>query len=702
MSRWQKRARVIIAIVGLAVLALVLLTVRRRPPAAVEQAAPVLDPKAVTESTGGRILLVKGTESPGFVDFKHSLGYADGTAKLIEPCATVNRSDRQTRICAREANIGAERAHMTMTGDVRLSAQDGLTAQTGEATYNQSEGIVRAKGKVTFSKGAMSGSAVGMTYDDQRDLLTLLRQVHVRIKPGEEGGAGEIQAGRAEYARGEHYMRFEGNVRMVRNARHISAETALVRLAGDDERIEGLELRGKARIETKGATGVSQTMAARDMNLSIGPDGEVLERAVLVGKGSIEDAGAAARARRISAEMLDLTFHDTGDIAAIAAREDVELTLPAQGNAPFREITATRMDGTGAEGGGLNAARFAGGVVFRERGNDKAERVARSQTLEIVMQPSSGEIEDARFAGGARVQNGALRTSSAEARYEVQKGVFALTGRQGQNDPRVEDERLTVEATRIDITLEGPLMEAQGNVRSVIRPASTSKSKSPAAGRDRTVPGMLEDDQPAYVTAAALDYDGTKSLATYRGDSRLWQGDTTIQGATIVIDEQSGDLIVRESVRTSFVLEERDEKTGEMRKVPSRASSKDMHYENGARRATYRTNAQMTGPQGEMDADRIVLYFVEGGGSLDRAEAYTSVRLRGEKRSAAGDELTYFAEDGRYLMTGAPVRSVEECRETTCKTLTFWRSTDRIVCDGNEENRTLTKSVGTCTEPRTK
>jgi hypothetical protein len=46
-------------------------------------------------------------------------------------------------------------------------------------------------------------------------------------------------------------------------------------------------------------------------------------------------------------------------------------------------------------------------------------------------------------------------------------------------------------------------------------------------------------------------------------------------------------------------------------------------------------------------------------------------------------------------MTGAPVRVVEpNCRETTGKTLTFWRSTDRILVDGNEEVRTLSKSSG--------
>ena len=43
-------------------------------------------------------------------------------------------------------------------------------------------------------------------------------------------------------------------------------------------------------------------------------------------------------------------------------------------------------------------------------------------------------------------------------------------------------------------------------------------------------------------------------------------------------------------------------------------------------------------------------------------------------------------------MTGAPVTIVDECgRETTGRTLTFFKATDRIVVDGNEQIRTQTK-----------
>jgi lipopolysaccharide export system protein LptA len=85
-------------------------------------------------------------------------------------------------------------------------------------------------------------------------------------------------------------------------------------------------------------------------------------------------------------------------------------------------------------------------------------------------------------------------------------------------------------------------------------------------------------------------------------------------------------------------------------------------------------------------------------------EAYDTVLLQvaratGERLRATGDRLTYYAEDERYVMTGsaiAPVCVVDPNRASTGKTLVFYRSTDKVLVDGNEETRTQTKSGGAC------
>jgi hypothetical protein len=69
-------------------------------------------------------------------------------------------------------------------------------------------------------------------------------------------------------------------------------------------------------------------------------------------------------------------------------------------------------------------------------------------------------------------------------------------------------------------------------------------------------------------------------------------------------------------------------------------------------------------------------------------EGYTRVTLKLDTRTVVGARLTYYASDERYVMSAA-VRLREDhgpadvrrpvrwsCRETTGRTLTFYKSTD--------------------------
>ena len=53
-------------------------------------------------------------------------------------------------------------------------------------------------------------------------------------------------------------------------------------------------------------------------------------------------------------------------------------------------------------------------------------------------------------------------------------------------------------------------------------------------------------------------------------------------------------------------------------------------------------------------------------------------------------------------MTGVatvPVKIVEECRETTGRTVTFFKTGERIIVDGEEQIRTQSKRGGPCPAP---
>ena len=297
-------------------------------------------------------------------------------------------------------------------------------------------------------------------------------------------------------------------------------------------------------------------------------------------------------------------------------------------------------------------------------------------------------LEDAKFAHAVKFEEGKLAALAAAGRYDVDKGTLELSGSEpGAPAPHVITDQITVDAQKIDVTLDGPKVKAAGTVKSVLKPTRTGK-----------MPSMLKQDQPVNVLAANLDYDGTASRGTYTGDARLFQGDTSVKAETIAIDDKHGDLSASGSVTSTTMLEQQDkERKRKKERVRSIASAKEMKYEEGERRLTYTGDAHLVNPDGDMTAAKIELYLKPSGDELDRAEAYDDVTLREQERKTTGSRMTYTADDERYVITGVPVKIVDECsRETIGRTLTFLKATDSIVVDGNQQIRTQTKGGGKC------
>src|SRR5262249_14739457 len=154
--------------------------------------------------------------------------------------------------------------------------------------------------------------------------------------------------------------------------------------------------------------------------------------------------------------------------------------------------------------------------------------------------------------------------------------------------PHVVNDQLSADATRMDITLEGPLVTATGAVKSVLQPV-------PSGRKDVKRPSMLKADQSVNVTADAPHYDGTISTATYSSAALLWQDDTSIKGAEISIEDKTGNMTAGGTVTTSTMLEQtgKDKKTERVRSI---GTGKDFIYEEGLRRAKYLRDAHMSGP----------------------------------------------------------------------------------------------------------
>ncbi len=729
---WQKRARIGVAVFGIACAGVVYTALgQRRAPAPVT-AVRRLDPKALLESTAGLLKQVRGVKEDFKITFDRQLTYENGRSKLFGVHVERKGGDRDFHVSADEAEAGDNQRVLQLSGNTKLTASDGFTLATDRAVFNRDEEVVRSEGKVTFGKARMSGYGSGTTYNQRADVLSIAKDAHVEIHDEQNRLVLDFNAGAATLDRMQDLLTLDGTVHVVRDQQTIEADHAVAHMDSEDQYITLLELRGNARVQ--GTGGSLDAMSARDMDLHYTADGKTLERVVLTGGAGIALTGDhGAPGRTITGDSVDLQLAEDGSLTHVTAMDPmvVRLTLPASEGTPARRIQARTLDGTGAPGKGLTNARFTDAVEFREdaqKGGNGA-RTVRARTLDTTLTDAS--VGDAVFTGSVRFEEQGLTAGAAELRYRPDAGVLQLNGADAGGGPRVEDDQITVNAQAITLTLQGRRMTATTAVKTTLRPhkEAAPSSAGSASSEDATrLPGLLKQDEPANVNAEQLQYDGAAGRAQYTGGATLWQGETSIRADGITIDQQSGDMVATGSAVARLALDT-GESVGQASEIryedarrmityapapakarqeatPQTASAKDAEKGGSTRSpaAAQASQPHLSGPQGDLRADRIELFLAQGEGRLDHLEAYGNVTMAVDpgtstRRTATGGRLTYRAATEQYDITGtasAPVKVVESCREITGKTLTFYKSADRITVDGNDEIRTQTKSSGPC------
>ncbi len=702
--RWQRWARLVLALIGLAVLAAVVVTLTRRriapppPPAAVRT-----DPNAVVESTSGRAFRFNRAHEDIRVEYERQLTYADGSTKLITAkVVTEDRGDgRSFTLTGDEGQVGKDEAIVSLTGHIRLVEADGFTAETDSATYDKRDDMVRALGDIQFHHDRLSGSGHGMVYDKNTDVLTILERPITHMAPNADGkGGAEITAGHAIFTRMDHVVAFERGVHVTRAGQVIEAGSAIVYLSDDDKRITVLELHGNATIAgTPGAAGSLQGISGKDVTLEYADDGQAIEHAIMAGGAVVRLSGGAGKpGREISANGLDVRFAPDGATPdELVARGNVRLTLPADQGLATRTVTAALLTASGDPDDparGLTQAQFSTNVEYREK-SATVDRAARAQRLDVGLKPGISAFDSAVFTHDARFDDARVSGTAAIVKYLADEGAIGLSGTEvGSPRPHVFNDQIAVDADSVDVTLAGPVLTAMGDVKSVLQPP-----KKKSATDTARLPSMLKQDQAVTVTSDTLKFDGGANKAVYDGHAVLWQMDTSIKAHSIAIDSTSGDLSASGEVLTTTMLDQTD-KDKKKERVRSTATSDNFTYDDKARKASYTGGVHFSQAENDLAAETVELFLKPGGSEVDHAQASdgrNKLTLREQGRVTTGSDMTYSAADERYDVTGAPVSIADQCgRVTNGRTLTFRKATDTIQIDGNRRVRTQTKNGSKC------
>lgn len=699
VTLWQRRARVGVAIFGVAVALVVYVAMRPRdvaPAASIER----LDPDAILETSTGLFQQVRGEQRDLEIAAARTLMYRDGSTKQFDVRIGVyGRTGRDFVITAREAHSARTHRDLQLVGDVTLTASDGFELATAHGSFSQDDGIVRAPESVVFGKGLMSGSGAGMSYFERQDLLRFEHGATVRTAHDDGRPLMQFTAAVATLDRARDLLTLEGQVEVLRDGQRFHADQVVARLSEDESVVTFVELRGRARVA--GGDGSLDAMAAEHIDLDYGATGERLERVMLQGNAGIVLGEQGTAGQRLSGQSLVLELAADGTLSSAVGRQDIRFELPATDGVQ-RIIIAGTIDATGRPGTGLTNARFGDGVEYRESpAAAVGPRVVRSEALRAAFTDQAMSL--ATFTGRVTFQEDPTTGSAGEAEYAPNRGVLRLEGTEGDS-ARVSDDLVTIDAHTIDVVLETRHMTARGEVRTTIEAPSGGRTGDGAQAAQ--APGLLEQREPVHVTASTLEYEGATGDAVYSGGATLWQKETAIRADVIRWDQQVGDLVATGSARSTIAFDG----------GASDGRAHEITYDEAQRRITYAAaparaagaengetaDAHVSGPQGDVRAARIELVMASEAARAQRIDAYTRVRVRVDSRTATGDRLTFHADDERYELSGTattPVRLVESCREAIGRTLIFFTSTDRMIVDGDEQGRTQTRSGGPCPPP---
>jgi lipopolysaccharide export system protein LptA len=718
---WQKPARIAVAVVGIVSAVAVYLAMGERRAAPAPQPITRSEEEAVVEFDRAFMERYSGALKDFEIKDAKVLGYGDGRVKFVgDPAGTplsivVHKGDtRRVRIRASEAKVSKDENYFELTGPVELRDSDGFWLKTDRATVNRADSIAHVPGAATFGKGRMTGSGVGFSYDENRQILLISQKA--RIKTVDEAGKPviEMTSGTAMLDRLLHVATLDTDVHVVRDTQIIDTDAANGRLSTNNDVVTYVELHGNSRVV--GGTSIDR-MAARDISLDYTEDGKTLEGVKMLAGANVTMTGDAGKpGRKIAGETVDLTLAADGMLTSAMARENVSLELPAGADSPQRTITAQTLDGTGEPGKGLTNTTFGGGVTFSEfplpakttPADNKAGRTARSQKLEASM--ANDAVTAAIFTGGdVTFEEAGLKGCAARVEYQPKKNSLTLAGATKAGNPMVAEEQVAIEAESIDVTLDTRLMKARTKVQMFMhaakprcRPATQRPKGEQGASK---VPGLLKSDAPLTITAGNLEYDSQKGYAVYSGGrvSLRQEEETSIASDTLVIDQTKGDLTATGNSISKMMLD----------KKVSRGTAHEIRYSDEKRLITYASAPKaptgevslISGSDSTIRAGSIDLTLSAKENTLERMRAERNVRvIEGEHTVEKAARLDYTAADEKYLVMGegtTPVVVIKrgpQCRDYIGRSIEFSKRTDRVQVSGADIlNASAKPSSSACT-----
>jgi len=379
----------------------------------------------------------------------------------------------------------------------------------------------------------------------------------------------------------------------------------------------------------------------------------ILQEALAVNAATLEIEPAARDARerrRIAAPQIRFEFDEQGRLASLQG-------LPAHqtdDKAPrFTVLSSEPLHASGA-----------------------APQRIQSDTFEAALDPASGAVRGATFSGAVAFSEPGRKAWAERAVFDEGPGLVTLTGA----EPRIVDEEQGSELRAHEIRLgtHAHSVTASGNVRHTIR----------GKGRQGAV-GPLAGEEPTVLLCRDFAYDPATRTATYRDNALMRSGKDEVRAPLIVLEDAAdGQRRMSASGGVASTLHPKPGKGSQKTPEPVVAHSREMVYEEKARRVVYTGDVDIRQGDIQTKSPEAVVLLSADGGAMEKLLAGSPVEVWQGTRRATGDRGTYTPGDETFVLVGEKVVLKDVDRRLEGRVLTFQVGSDRIRVDGREEVRT--------------
>jgi len=597
----------------------------------------------------------------------------DGSATLVESPAAEMIPGPAVAARAGAQPPGArdvDQGSWLLSGGARIAAANGLTLASPNLRYEEADGEASTEDPVAFNRGTATGSAVGMRYDVERQVVHFPEKVQAEMPLG---GMGLVK---------------------------IDARSADHDLAGMTFEMHGYRALTQRGETLSGGTLVAYFREGSGITRLEGDDGFVLESSQAVSTGG----GPSPLARLLALEGTRTMRGQRLAMLFDESQQPVSLEVSGEAN-----LMASQLEKSGGpasiaaqtlqfeiRNGNLSRARAVGGVDLKgapAEGQSTGFRL-KSDDLEAILDPNLGSLQDLQGTGDIQLTDQGLESQGNSTRLDPNSDIVTLTGKEGRPATATWLGR-KIQAQRIEADRRGKTLSARDGVRASYLPEAPA-SASTKDKEGQTLP-FFRTGETIHAMAGSLTFADEGKLAKYRDHVRIWQGDNRIEASEVDLNEATGTLEARRDVISTF----RQQSTAAARPPPAPSTPSDdivtvsasaMTYDQTAGTILYAGHVLMTQGGTRITGEKMLVTLDTERRSATLVETTDKVEVRDGGRVGHGDKLVADLKANTLKLSGsgreASVQDETGQQFVRGSSLTIDRTGDRILVESEQGGRT--------------